>query len=511
MDNKTKSLILSIPAIKLIVLSGFYILLQIVILLQRPFIQYDFIFMFYSSLIFISGLHFLSYILKIKSSVVVSFLEILIILCLYKSQPLFASFYLVMILVLLFLAGLQLEFKDNVNLVFATSVLVSVYNLFFIKWTGLQNILNLGLFNLAFIAVLFFSTQLKLELYELSESLLKTVLKLKSKADLAQLLIENMPAGLLAVTSNQDVVFSNSTLEKKLSLDLSSAKELIELQKSSYGQQNSNEIAYYNTALADKRYYQIESTSYFDSDYEQNIQMHLIKDTTRFRELQDKIKHQEKMAAVGQLAAGIAHEIRNPLAGISGSVELLSQDAQNPDDQKLMRIILKEIDRLNLLITDFLDYSKPEKRPDQKTDLALILDEVIQNIKLSAQTPKDLIYNIQIQTAIVFGASDKLKQAFMNIIVNAVQAMNDRPEKILSIKTSATADCIVLEVSDTGSGMSLEGKKRIFEPFYTTKTKGTGLGMAITHKVFESHSADVQIESEINKGTQFKIIFNKAI
>lgn len=511
MDNKTKSVLLSIPTLKLIVLAGFYILLQIVILLQRPFIQYDFIFMFYSSLVFISGLHLFSYIFKIKSSVVISFFEILIILSLYKSQPLFASFYLVMILVLLFLAGLQLEFRDNLYLVFATSVVVSLYNILFFKWTGLQNILNLGLFNLAFISVLFFSTQLKLELFELSQSLNKTVLKLKTKADLAQLLIENMPAGLLAIAANQDVVFSNSILEKKLSLDINAAKELIELQKSSYGQQNTNEIAYYNTALADKRYYQIESTSYFDSDYEQNIQMHLIKDTTRFRELQDKIKHQEKMAAVGQLAAGIAHEIRNPLAGISGSVELLSQDAKNPDDQKLMRIILKEIDRLNLLITDFLDYSKPEKRPDQKTDLALILDEVIQNIKLSAQTPKDLIYNIQIQTAIVFGASDKLKQAFMNIIVNAVQAMSERAEKILSVKTSLLEGNIILEISDTGSGMSPESRKRIFEPFYTTKTKGTGLGLAITHKVFETHGAEVQIESEINKGTQFKIIFSKAI
>ncbi len=484
---------------------SFYFIFQIVIVLQKPFLQYNFIFTFYSCLIFLCTLHLTQYVLKTKRTVLFSFLEIVTIIALYKSQPLFSSFYLVMILVLLFLSGLQLSFKDNALLVVATSLLISVCNLLFFKWSGLQNILNLGLFNLAFASVLFFSSQLKHELLHLNKNLSQTALQLKSKAELANLLIENMPVGLIALNAQNESVFANSMLTSKLKLTQNSVVDLLKLKENSY----SEDLTYYNTDISDKRIYQIESTSYFDSDYQQNISLHLVKDATEERSLQDQLKHKEKMAAVGQLAAGIAHEIRNPLAGISGSIELLSQDTKNPDDQKLMRIILREIDRLNNLITDFLDYSKPEKRPDQKIDLALILDEVIQNIKLSSTTPTDLVYQVQIQNSMILGYSDKLKQAFLNIIVNAVQAMKEKNEKILSVKTEVIEQRICVLISDTGSGMTSESQKRIFEPFYTTKSKGTGLGLAITHKIFESHGAEIKIQSELNVGTQFKIFFNK--
>ncbi len=484
---------------------SFYFIFQIVIVLQKPFLQYNFIFTFYSCLIFLCTLHLMQYVLKTKRTVLFSFLEIVTIIALYKSQPLFSSFYLVMILVLLFLSGLQLSFKDNALLVVATSLLISVCNLLFFKWSGLQNILNLGLFNLAFASVLFFSSQLKHELLHLNKNLSQTALQLKSKAELANLLIENMPVGLIALNAQNESVFANSMLTSKLKLTQNSVVDLLKLKANSY----SEDLTYYNTDISDKRIYQIESTSYFDSDYQQNISLHLVKDATEERSLQDQLKHKEKMAAVGQLAAGIAHEIRNPLAGISGSIELLSQDTKNPDDQKLMRIILREIDRLNNLITDFLDYSKPEKRPDQKIDLALILDEVIQNIKLSSTTPTDLVYQVQIQNSMILGYSDKLKQAFLNIIVNAVQAMKEKDEKILSVKTEVIEQKICVLISDTGSGMTSESQKRIFEPFYTTKSKGTGLGLAITHKIFESHGAEIKIQSELNVGTQFKIFFNK--
>ena len=486
-------------------LMSFYFIFQIIIIFQKPFLQSNFIFVFYTSIVFLCSLQLLKSVFKFKNTLFYSALEILTLLLLYKTQPLFSSFYLVMILVLLFLSGLELEFNDNMYLVFMTSVFLSVCNLFFFKWSGVQNIFNLGLFNLAFVAILFFSAQLKSELSQLSLSLVQTVQKLRSKAELSQLLIENMPVGLLALTANSDVVFMNSVLQNQLCLDQKSVSDLLNLKLNSH----TEDITYYNSQVSDKRIYQIESTNYFDPDYQQNINLHLIKDTTEIRQLQDQIKHKEKMAAVGQLAAGIAHEIRNPLAGISGSIELLSQDTQNPDDQKLMRIILKEIDRLNNLITDFLDYSKPEKRPDQKTDLALILNDVIQNIKLSAATPKNLTYEIQIQSSYVLGFSDQLKQAFLNILMNAIQAMKDCSQPVLTMKTVNVADQIIVEITDTGSGMSAETQKRLFEPFYTTKSKGTGLGLAMTHKIFDSHLAIVKIESELNKGTKFKIIFKK--
>jgi two-component system sensor histidine kinase PilS (NtrC family) len=503
---KGKSLLYSIGMMRLIVLATFYFIFQIVIILQKPFLQNNFIFNFYLGVIILFLLHFIQFSLKIKTNILFRFLDIAAILLLYKAQPLFSSFYLLTILVLLFLSGLDLKFSENIFLVFLTSVLISLSNLFFLKWTGIQNILNLGLFNIAFIAVLFFSTQLKSELVGLTESLDQTKLKLKSKAELSQILIENMPVGLMAMNAENNMVFYNSVLQNQLNLNPAAVSDLLKLKLNSH----TEDIVYYNSEINDKRIYQIESASYFDPDYQENINLHLIKDTTEIRRLQDQIKHKEKMAAVGQLAAGIAHEIRNPLAGISGSIELLSQDTKNPDDQKLMRIILKEIDRLNNLITEFLDYSKPEKRPDQKVDLALVLNDVLENIKLSSATPSEMTYQIYIQSSYVLGISDQLKQAFLNIIVNAIQAMKNQKSLVLGVKTaSLDNNQVYVEISDTGSGMSEETQKRLFEPFYTTKSKGTGLGLAMTHKIFEAHQATIQIESKLDFGTKFKIIFNK--
>jgi two-component system sensor histidine kinase PilS (NtrC family) len=239
------------------------------------------------------------------------------------------------------------------------------------------------------------------------------------------------------------------------------------------------------------------------------VQVNLIKDVTDVVLLQEQMKQKEKMAAVGQLAAGIAHEIRNPLAGISGSIELLSQEKSDPDEQKLMKIILREIDRLNNLITEFLDYSKPDKVPDQPVDLSFILDEVAQNIRNHPELSKNLKLNMNISKAVVLGFSDKLKQGFLNIVMNAVQAMKDQSEPQLVIATEQNTHHVIVRIKDNGSGMTETVKNRIFEPFFTTKSKGTGLGMAITHKVFDSHQAKIEIDSQIGVGTEFKIIFNK--
>ena len=259
-----------------------------------------------------------------------------------------------------------------------------------------------------------------------------------------------------------------------------------------------------------KKIYEINKAQYWDEYLNSYVSLMMLKDVTDIKNLQDEIKQKEKLAAIGQLAAGIAHEIRNPLAGISGSIQLLSSETQNQDDLKLMKIIHKEIDRLNNLITEFLDYSKPEKRPDQKIDLALVVNEVVQNIKLSNQTPQNLSLILQINSGLILGFADKLKQAFLNIMMNAIQAMSTVAQPILKINLEAYEEYVQLTIEDNGCGMSLETQKRIFEPFYTTKNKGTGLGLAITHKVLDSHQVKMKIESELGQGTKFILIFNRA-
>ena len=175
-----------------------------------------------------------------------------------------------------------------------------------------------------------------------------------------------------------------------------------------------------------------------------------------------------------------------------------------------MNIILKEINRLNNLITEFLDYAHPGKKPDQIVDLSFLINETVESIKLSPWIPKNTQFQISlISAARVLGVSDKLKQAFLNIFVNALQAMLQVPAPVLKVECIEQGNQIVVKIKDIGSGMTEEVKNRIFEPFFTTKHKGTGLGMALTHKILELHNVKVEIESQPTVGTTFFLTFNR--
>jgi len=235
----------------------------------------------------------------------------------------------------------------------------------------------------------------------------------------------------------------------------------------------------------------------------------VVEDRTEIQRLEFSQKQAEKLAAVGQLAAGIAHEIRNPLTGISGSIELLSQNSQSADDRKLSKIILKEIDRLNRLITEFLDFAKPEQPPSDLVDLGKLLNEAIEHLKLDKTLNEGgtrWSYKNE-GSVMVFAHRDKLKQAFLNILVNALQANQGRPDPAVEIRVYVRDDRAEVSIKDHGSGMKKEILHRIFEPFLTTKARGTGLGLAITHKIIEAHQGRIFVESEEQVGTQFLITF----
>ncbi len=484
-----------------------FVVFQSIIVLQKPFIHIDSIAVFYT----ISGLQLcfflVSMIYDIKQKFKFYLFDLILIFMLFNSQPYFSTAFLVIISVVLFLAGLHLKQFESLLLCLIASVFLSLLNLKTLHWNGPQNLLSLVLFNLTFGFVILISTQFKNELFSLKDNLLKSDIKLKTQLNLSRILLEHVPVGVFATNSSQQVLFQNKSLAKKLNVSSEMAQQL-----ASHSNLNKlSRISMYNAELKEKRFYEKDQASYFDQELNENVNIHLIKDVTEQINIEDQLKQQEKLAAIGQLAAGIAHEIRNPLAGISGSIELLSQEASNPDDQKLMKIILREIDRLNNLITEFLDYSKPDQFPDQFVDLSLVLDEVISNVKLSSQKilTKPLMLDIHINKLFVYGYTDKLKQAFLNIAVNSVQAMKDAETPQLQIKMTEQAQKICISIKDNGSGMTENVKNRIFEPFFTTKSKGTGLGMAITQKIFDTHQALVEINTELGVGTEFKIFFNK--
>jgi two-component system sensor histidine kinase PilS (NtrC family) len=228
------------------------------------------------------------------------------------------------------------------------------------------------------------------------------------------------------------------------------------------------------------------------------------------RVMENQVKRVEKMAAIGEMAAGLAHEIKNPLASLSGSIQLLREDIQyDADHDRLMQIILREADRLSSLVTNFLLYAKP---PAGKVE-AIQLDKAL--IETSELFEKDSSTNGRISTTKsiesgVWIAIDPvhLRQILWNLLLNAAEAIEgDGTIGIEMYRLRNKQACI--KISDDGCGMSLELLKTIFDPFVTTKSNGTGLGLSIVHRILDAYDSNLDVESEVNKGTTFTLKFKQ--
>lgn len=240
----------------------------------------------------------------------------------------------------------------------------------------------------------------------------------------------------------------------------------------------------------------------------------LFQDVTKLMQMEDRLKQNEKLAAVGQLAAGIAHEIRNPLAGMSASIEMLRQGLPQQmvdrENQKLMDIAIREIDRLNGLISEFLDYVKPDKMKLEPVALA----ELIKDVVTTASRAKEFQSRIELKTELLAGtvasaSPEKLKQVLWNLVMNGVQAM---PKGGTLQVGCGPVDQkrVSLWVEDTGAGMSEEVLGHLYEPFFTTKEKGTGLGLATVYKIVEAHQGEIKVDSKVGEGTRFEVYLLKA-
>ena len=228
------------------------------------------------------------------------------------------------------------------------------------------------------------------------------------------------------------------------------------------------------------------------------------------RAMEDQVKRVEKMAAIGEMAAGLAHEIKNPLASLSGSIQLLREDIQyDADHDRLMQIILREADRLSSLATNFLLYAKP---PAGKVE-AIQLDKAL--IETSELFEKDSSTDGRIATAKsiepgVWIAIDPvhLRQILWNLLLNAAEAIEGEGTiGIEMYRLKSKQACI--KISDDGCGMSLDLLKTIFDQFFTTKSNGTGLGLSIVHRILDAYDSNLDVESEVSKGTTFTLKFKQ--
>ncbi|MEH7441430.1 PAS domain S-box protein [Bacillus sp. JJ1122] len=228
-------------------------------------------------------------------------------------------------------------------------------------------------------------------------------------------------------------------------------------------------------------------------------------DITEKKKSEEMLHRQDKLAAVGQLAAGVAHEIRNPLTSMKGYAEFLQMDEQDPQRQEFLEIILDEIDRVNNIVEEFMVLAKPKAVELEEKNIIPIVQNVVsmlkfearkRNVKLEFDADEDIV---QIECD-----ENRLKQVFLNFIKNGIEAMPDGGD--LRVTTEIQDENVLISIKDTGVGIPPETLKKIGEPFYTTKKNGNGLGLMVSFKIIESHNGKVYIESEQNKGTTFKIL-----
>ncbi|MCI0481056.1 MAG: ATP-binding protein [Candidatus Dadabacteria bacterium] len=230
----------------------------------------------------------------------------------------------------------------------------------------------------------------------------------------------------------------------------------------------------------------------------------IFQDLTEVKELEDRLRTSEKMALLGQLAAGLAHELRNPLSAISGAVEILGSDVKPTEENlRLVRMASQEVERLNLLVEDFLILTMPIQKLTTLVDLGRIVNDTVESFAKTIRRGNIEIIN-QVENGIYVQAdSYRLKQAVWNLLLNSVDAMPIGG--LIIIKSKTEENNVVIEISDEGKGIDENFISRIFEPFFTTKEVGTGLGLAIVQKVIEGYNGNINVVSSRGNGATFVI------
>jgi two-component system sensor histidine kinase PilS (NtrC family) len=232
----------------------------------------------------------------------------------------------------------------------------------------------------------------------------------------------------------------------------------------------------------------------------------IFQDLTRWRRLQEEVRLKDRMAAVGELAAGLAHEIGNPLAAISGSVQMLAGAAErDPAQGKLVDILLKESQRLDRTIKGFLRFARPRERASVHFDVAHLLAENFELLKNSDEVSEHhrLFLDLVPASAPLVADADQVSQIFWNLARNALRAM---PEGgTLTIVGRLTDDTYRLQVVDTGRGMSEEQRANLFHPFHSFFDSGTGIGMAIVYRIVQEHGGHLGVESRPGRGTTITV------
>jgi two-component system sensor histidine kinase HydH len=233
----------------------------------------------------------------------------------------------------------------------------------------------------------------------------------------------------------------------------------------------------------------------------------LFRDLSDVKALQEQIKRAERLASVGRLAAGVAHEIRNPLGSLKGFLQYFQRklDLQEQDSTYLT-VMVKEVDRLNSIISNLLDFARPKEPVFEPADIEELIKHVLTLIESDLQT-KQIVLSLDLQQGLPAIRLDRnqITQVLFNIFLNAMQAVEPGGRIEVKAHTHNETDQLELVIADTGRGINSDDLSKIFDPFFTTKKQGAGLGLAIAYTIIEHHQGEITVESTLGLGSTFTI------
>ena len=331
-------------------------------------------------------------------------------------------------------------------------------------------------------------------------------------------LVENMPVGLLATDAAGNVTACNRTAEEILRLKTGEVlgkkafdvippgcAGLVEM-RGQKGRPFEGEI---NCTLPEGSAITLESvsTSLYEPEGTFIGNIAIFRDMTELKHLQDEVARSRRLASLGGLAAGVAHEIRNPLSSIKGfALYFREKFADAPSDREAADVMIREVDRMNRVITQLIEFARPLTIKIEPVSLPVVIRHALSLIEKDAAQK-----GINIETDIPEAKweipldADRMTQVFLNLYLNAIAAMERGG--LLRVSVAMQDDKRVrIGVSDTGVGIPADDLPRVFDPYFTTRSSGTGLGLAICHKIVEAHHGEIFLESEIGKGTTAVII-----
>jgi len=234
----------------------------------------------------------------------------------------------------------------------------------------------------------------------------------------------------------------------------------------------------------------------------------LCRDLTEVQSLKREVETSRRLASLGRLAAGVAHEIRNPLSSIKGFATYFKERYRdNPDDRKTSEIMIQEVDRLNRVITQLLEFARPPAIQKKRTSLQSLIQHSLKMIERQASAKQIEIFSrLPPEIKEIDLDPDGLNQVLLNLYLNAIEAMDEGGTLSVSLTSDQGSPWVKIAVSDTGAGISKEDLEHVFDPYFTTRQSGTGLGLAIVHKIIEAHSGEVRVESDRGRGTTVTVL-----